>query len=96
MLQIKPVHKKQQENFDKVLKCITHLLHLLLSTSKTPEQTVACFKAAYTLVKYDLRSACTSDTLMHLSVSRLNIIRSGYFTDDTTLRVIYEIVSELI
>jgi hypothetical protein len=36
-LRIKPVHKKQQENFDRVLKCITHLLYLLLATAKTDE-----------------------------------------------------------
>jgi hypothetical protein len=35
LLKIKPVHKKQQENFDRVLKCITHLLYLLLATAKT-------------------------------------------------------------
>lgn len=35
------------------------------------------------LVKNNIRSACTNDTLLHLCVSRLNIIRSGYFNDGT-------------
>lgn len=38
LLQIKPVHKKQQENFDRVLKCITHLIYLLVATAKTVDQ----------------------------------------------------------
>lgn len=38
LLQIKPVYRKQQENFDKVLKCVTHLIYLLVVTSKTVEE----------------------------------------------------------
>lgn len=39
------------------------------------------------LVQNRIRSACTNDTLLHLSVSRLNIIKSGYFNDSTPLGV---------
>lgn len=38
LLQIRPVHKKQQENFDRVLKCVTHLIYLLVATAKTDVQ----------------------------------------------------------
>lgn len=38
LLQIKPMHRKQQENFDRVLKCVTHLIYLLVETSKTKEE----------------------------------------------------------
>lgn len=38
LLQIKPMHRKQQENFDRVLKCVTHLIYLLVETSKTQEE----------------------------------------------------------
>lgn len=38
LLQIKPMHRKQQENFDRVLKCVTHLIYLLVETSKTREE----------------------------------------------------------
>lgn len=40
------------------------------------------------LVKNNIRSACTNDTLLHLCVSRLNMIKSGYFNDGTATRVI--------
>lgn len=40
------------------------------------------------LIKSNIRSACTNDTLLHLCVSRLNIIKSGYFNDGTGMRVI--------
>lgn len=39
------------------------------------------------LIKSNIRSACTNDTLLHLCVSRLNIIKSGYFNDATGMRV---------
>lgn len=39
------------------------------------------------LAKSNIRSACTNDTLLHLCVSRLNIIKSGYFNDATGMRV---------
>lgn len=38
LLQIRPVYRKQQENFDRVLKCVTHLIYLLEVTSKTVEE----------------------------------------------------------
>lgn len=34
LLQIRPVHKKQQENFDRVLKCVTHLIYLMVKCAK--------------------------------------------------------------
>lgn len=37
-LQIRPVFRKQQENFDRVLKYVTHLIYLLEVTSKTAEE----------------------------------------------------------
>lgn len=45
LLQIRPVYRKQQENFDRVLKCVTHLIYLLEITSKTDDQKqIVCFK----------------------------------------------------
>uniref|UniRef100_A0A1Q3F9U8 Putative ankyrin repeat protein n=1 Tax=Culex tarsalis TaxID=7177 RepID=A0A1Q3F9U8_CULTA len=89
LLNIRPVHRKQQENFDRILKCLTHLMYLLLSTAKTDEERELVNAAVRTLVRNNIRSAITNDTLLHLSVSRLNVIKSGYFTDDSSLRVIF-------
>lgn len=38
LLQIRPVYRKQQDNFDRVLRCVTHLIYLLEVTSKTVEE----------------------------------------------------------
>lgn len=38
LLKIRPVYRKQQENFDRVLKCVTHLIYLLVATSQTDEE----------------------------------------------------------
>jgi hypothetical protein len=35
LLAIEPVHKRQQESFDRILKCLTHLIHLLIAISET-------------------------------------------------------------
>lgn len=87
LLQFRPVYRKQQENFDRVLKCVTHLIYLLDATSKTDEEKQMVCRAIRSLVKDNIRSACTNDTLLHLCVSRLNIIKSGYFSDGTSIRV---------
>lgn len=39
------------------------------------------------LVAADVRSAHTGDTLLHLCVSRLNVVRSTYFADETAVPV---------
>lgn len=87
LLHFRPVYRKQQENFDRVLKCVTHLIYLLVVTATTKEEKQLTFNSVQNLVKNNLRSACTNDTLLHLCVSRLNIIKSGYFADGTTLGV---------
>lgn len=37
LLTVRPVHRKQQENFDRILKCITHIIYLLVACAKTDE-----------------------------------------------------------
>lgn len=89
LLQIRPVYRKQQENFDRVLKCITHLIYLLLKTAKTVQEKRLVFTSVQGIVRANIRSACTNDTLLHLCVSRLNVIKSGYFTDDNNSRIVF-------
>lgn len=108
LLQIRPVYRKQQENFDRVLKCVTHLIYLLVSTAESDDEkkivsilcdslqqkqnqfiskTLQVKENVRKLVKNHIRSACTNDTLLHLCVSRLNVIKSGYFNDGTAVGV---------
>ncbi|XP_054726310.1 protein fem-1 homolog A [Anastrepha obliqua] len=89
LLQVRPVYRKQQENFDRILKCIAHLIYLLISTANTHEQKKSVFCAVRDLVRATVRSACTSDTLLHLCVSRLNVIKSGYLSDENNLTIVF-------
>lgn len=80
--QIRPVYKRQQESFDRILKCITHLIYLLVETARSEVQQRQVYECVHSLVLSNPRSATTGDTLLHLCVSRLNTIKSSYFSDD--------------
>lgn len=82
LLQIRPVYRKQQENFDRILKCIVHLIYLLIGTARNENQKKLLFCSVIELVAANIRSACTYDTLLHLCVSRLNVIKR-YLADST-------------
>ncbi|XP_039760452.1 protein fem-1 homolog C [Pararge aegeria] len=77
-LAARPVHRAQAEAFDRALRCVTHLLHLLLRTAP-PGRAARAARAAARLVAADVRSARTGDSLLHLCASRLNVVRSAYF-----------------
>ncbi|KAF4533131.1 hypothetical protein B566_EDAN007942 [Ephemera danica] len=81
LLSARPVHKRQQDSFDRVLKCLTHLFHLLLVTAKTSDQLELTRLLVRQAVHSNPRSS-QGDTLLHLAVSRSNTIRSSYFLDD--------------
>lgn len=85
LLDIRPVYKRQQESFDRILKCLTHLIYLLVETAKTDHQKEIVRDSVKNLVRSNPHSASTGDTLLHLCVSRLNTIKSSYFTDDNQL-----------
>ncbi|XP_045780250.1 protein fem-1 homolog C isoform X1 [Maniola jurtina] len=79
----RPVHKKQAETFDRALRCVTHLLHLLLQTAPDDEASRERVTTQVArLVAADVRSAHTGDSLLHLCASRLNVVRSTYFADE--------------
>lgn len=81
LLSIRPIHKKQQDNFDKILKCITHLVYLLISTARSSEEKMHLVHVAvYKLIKCDIRTS-NQDTLLHMCVSRLNFVKHGYFSE---------------
>lgn len=82
LLTIRPVHKRQMDSFDRILKCITHLIYLMLETAKTRDDNKIVTELVVNLVRINPRTASTEDTLLHLCVSRLNTIRSSYFVDE--------------
>lgn len=81
LLSIRPVFKKQQDNFDKILRCITHLIYLMLnSAGKDEEKLYRIHKSVFKILKHDIRTS-NQDTLLHMCVSRLNYVKHGYFAD---------------
>ncbi|KAH8325255.1 hypothetical protein KR074_008057 [Drosophila pseudoananassae] len=83
LLLLRPVFRRQQENYDRVMRCLAHLIYLLINTVHTEAQNKLIYQAIHeTVVVGNLRSASTADTLLHLCASRLNVIKSGYITDD--------------
>ncbi|KAL0861190.1 hypothetical protein ABMA27_009671 [Loxostege sticticalis] len=88
-LDVRPVYKKQAETFDRALRCVTHLIYLLLDTAETPEEHAEVRRMVRALAAADVRSAHTGDTLLHLSVSCLNVIRSTYFADEVHVPPIF-------
>lgn len=82
LFQMRPVYKRQRDSYDKILKCVTHLIYLLIQTATTNETRAEARQLVHDLVKQNPRSASTEDTLLHLCVSTLNTITSSYFTAD--------------
>ncbi|XP_048505625.1 protein fem-1 homolog C isoform X2 [Athalia rosae] len=82
LLDIRPVHKRQQDSYDRILKCVTHLIYLFVQTAQSDEERTEAEQLVYHLVRQSPRSASTGDSLLHLCVSRLNTIRSSYFPAD--------------
>ncbi|XP_050357480.1 protein fem-1 homolog A [Nymphalis io] len=78
-LAARPVHKRQADAFDRALRCASHLLYLLLATATCARDFQELSEHVRRLVRADVRSARTGDTLLHLCVSRLNVMRSTYF-----------------
>lgn len=88
--------KKQQQNFDRIFKCVTHLIYLMLQTAREEANVAAgeleVLKEAVTqLIRRNISSAGTNDTLLHLAVSRLNFIKH-----DIVIFPSYEVVALLL
>ncbi|XP_058800378.1 protein fem-1 homolog A [Phymastichus coffea] len=87
LLQYRPVHKRQGETYDCILKCVTHLIYLLIETAQTNEEKLEMKQLVHRLVKENPRSASTEDTILHLCVSCLNTINSSYFNADDVQKI---------
>lgn len=79
--------KSQADTFDRALRCVTHLVYLLHERAESRGERAQAAAAVRGLVQADVRSAHTRDTLLHLCVSRLNVIRSTYFADELDVTV---------
>lgn len=82
LLEIHPINKRQQESYDRILRCITHLVYLLVKTARTEKDRRTVYSLVSDLIRYNPCSASFGDSLLHLCVSRLNTIKSSYFAED--------------
>lgn len=82
LLSIRPVYKRQADFFDKMLKCVTHLIHLMLETASDERDRDTVTDMIRDLVKKNVKCVTLEDSILHLCVSRLNTIRSSYFLDE--------------
>ncbi|KAG5898102.1 hypothetical protein JTB14_027459 [Gonioctena quinquepunctata] len=82
LLTLKPVYKRQADFFDKTLKCITHLLYLMIETVESEEAKQYVSKLIAEFLKKNVKCVVMEDTILHLCVSKLNTIRSSYFMDE--------------
>ncbi|KAK9890720.1 hypothetical protein WA026_012068 [Henosepilachna vigintioctopunctata] len=85
LLTIRPVYRRQADFFDKILKCITHLIFLMAENAVTSIQKDLMVQNVKLLVEKDPKTVSTEDSLLHLCVSKNNIIRSSYFVDEDPL-----------
>ncbi|XP_013786210.1 protein fem-1 homolog C-like [Limulus polyphemus] len=81
LLSIRPVFKRQQDGFDKILKIITHLFYILHVIPKTEEQDMEMKKVICGILRMN---PCNSagDSLLHLVVSKSNTFRSNSFFEE--------------
>lgn len=84
------------DSFDRILKCITHLIYIMIESSKTEEQKNLVTELVTNLIRINPRSSTTGDTLLHLCVSRLNTIRSNYFADDNQVVSIAHFINSFV
>lgn len=85
LLTIRPIYKRQVDFYDKTLKCVTHLIYLMIKTAITHEQRQTAAHLISNLVKQDPRSVSSEDTLLHLCASKSNTIRSTYVAEEDTI-----------
>ncbi|KAK4875083.1 hypothetical protein RN001_011505 [Aquatica leii] len=78
----RPWYKRQLEGFDRILKCITHLIYLMAQTANTYTKKTFVHRLIVNLSRINPRSIVMEDTLLHLCVSKINTLRSSYFMDE--------------
>lgn len=89
LLDVRPVFKTQAETFDRALRCVTHLVYLLVETAAGAAEHLALREMVRAVVASGVRSAHTGDTLLHLCASRLNVIRSTYFGEEASTEPVF-------
>lgn len=79
LLHVRPIFRRHQDNFDRILNCLSHLLYLLTTT--VPEEDRTLTELVRRLVRIDPRNS-SGETLLHLAANRENTIKSSSYFDE--------------
>lgn len=81
LLNVQPVFKRHQDNFDRILNCLSHLIFLLTKTNLSDSDRQLTRQVVSRLVKIDPRNS-SGESLLHLAASRDNTIKSSNYFDE--------------
>lgn len=79
MLEIRPVAKHQVDAFDNIMKCISHVIFLMLEQASLPQEIRVVDDLVKQFIRNNPRSPKTNDTILHLCMSKENVVESPYF-----------------
>ncbi|XP_076252370.1 ankyrin repeat protein mann-cup isoform X1 [Rhynchophorus ferrugineus] len=96
LLSIRPQYKRQLEFFEKMVKCITHLIYLMVETIETPENREIVKNLVKDVLRKDIRCVGVGDTILHLCLSRLNTIKSSYFADEEPTVILCSYATQIV
>uniref|UniRef100_T1JDN3 Uncharacterized protein n=1 Tax=Strigamia maritima TaxID=126957 RepID=T1JDN3_STRMM len=81
LLRVRPVFKRQQDTFDKILKVVTHLFYIVGAIAKSECETLDMKILFNEILRVNPRNS-SGDTLLHMVVSRANTLKTNTFFED--------------
>lgn len=81
LLQARPLFKRQLENYDKILRVVSHLFYVLYVIPKTSQEVMDMKCIIRNILRMDARSS-TGESFLHLVVSRSNTLKTNTFFED--------------
>lgn len=81
LLRVRPVFRRQQDNFDRILSCLSHLLFLLASVESSRSEQAHLANLVCRVVRIDPRNS-SGETLLHLAANGDNTIKSSSYFDE--------------
>ena len=82
LLTVIPTWRKQQDSYDKVLRIITHLLHLVTRLPAKPEVQLGIRRRIHFILSQVNPRTTNGDSLLHLSVMKNNTLKSQSLFED--------------
>ena len=82
LLNARPVFKRHQDNFDRILNCVSHLLYLVTRIQPADAaERLQSMQLVRLIVDTDVRNS-NGETLLHLAANRDNLMKSSNYFDE--------------